>query len=391
MVSLPKNVTRIGEGRGTYMTAGGEEKEAFAKLYLSLISRLHGSTAAEWEIAIHVLEATRFDGLPKRISIRQFMEVCHISNSAVQEGIARLVDRGLLYEEREPDGQSIRYALIDSSCPDFFSSEQEGGTLAVMLLGGIHYPIPESVLFFSTLNSPLKRIGKQYRSVLKNSTPRTGKQYSSVLKSSTEPSHQPRQREAPRDPREFFRESSEIENSVPGADAPIPSGTSIASSDSHTDVVVTASPLFPGVPGEPLPLPAHNGNGDLPPRQAGEKDRDYWLRITTGVSEQTVIRRITECAHRKLGVPRESASYARIGRLLKQYKLPFIIRRILNLSGEVIDDNPLNYLTKVLGGQQRYAPQGSPAPDHVDLSKVPGFAQPGEHPRRFVNKSAYDA
>lgn len=200
-----RNIMSIEEGRTIYRTSQGEEREAFAKLYLSLLHRLHKSTVAEWEIAGHILEVTRFDGLPKRISIRQFMNVCGLANRAVQIGLARLKSRGMLYEEREPDSQHIRYALVDSGNPGstgFAPFEQADGSLAVILLGSIVYPVPEGVLFFSTVDSLAKCIKKEYGTVLKRGTHCTKKEYSTVSKNDTVPSRQPAQQQAPQAPRE---------------------------------------------------------------------------------------------------------------------------------------------------------------------------------------------
>ena len=208
MVALA-NVTRIEEGRATYMTARGEEKETFAKLYLSLVHRLYGRTAAELNIALYVLEQTRFDSLPQRISVRRFMEICQLSNRAVQEGVDRLVNAGILYQEREPDTKNIRYALIDATNPISFLTEQEDGSMTIWLLGGVPYAIPEGVLLFSTLKFSGKCTKKEYARVLKSSTRCTKKAYTPVAESSTSPSCQPAQNTAPSAPRESYREIPE--------------------------------------------------------------------------------------------------------------------------------------------------------------------------------------
>lgn len=378
--ATPARVTRIEEGRATYRTADGQEKEAYAKLYLSLISRLYGSNAAEWGVAMHVLEMTRFDGLPKRISIRQFADVCHLSNPAIQDGIARLVERGILYEEREA-AQNIRYALIDAANPDTLPYAQEDGTLAIILLGGLLYQVPEGVSFFCTVRFSAKCIKKLYGTVQKSYTPRIKKTYSAVSESYTVPSRQTRQGKAapaPRDSLESITERRE-DSVTAGAGAPTPQNLS----DSHSSQPEPPpTTLFPE---EPSSMPKA-APGELPPRQAGETDRDYWLRITQNVDAQLQLRRVVECAHRKIGVPRESASYARMGTLLKRHKVAFIIRRILNLSGEVIDDDPMSYLTKVLSNQQRREQEQM----GVDLRQVPGFAGELRTPQRFVTQPAFE-
>jgi hypothetical protein len=90
-----------------------------------------------------------------------------------------------------------------------------------------------------------------------------------------------------------------------------------------------------------------------PPRQEWEKsDLDYYQRVLREREKERVAL-LTRLAHERIGVPLETASYARIGALAKQCGAALVVKHILLATANHIDGEPLDYLTKLARGQQR--------------------------------------
>ncbi len=96
-----------------------------------------------------------------------------------------------------------------------------------------------------------------------------------------------------------------------------------------------------------------NREASWPPRQGWEKtDLDYYQRVLREREKERVAL-LTRLAHERIGVPLETASYARIGALAKQCGGALLVKHILLAAANHIDGDPLDYLTKLARGQQR--------------------------------------
>ena len=62
---------------------------------------------------------------------------------------------------------------------------------------------------------------------------------------------------------------------------------------------------------------------------------------------------LTRLAHERIGVPLETANYARIGALAKHCGAALVVKHILLAAANHIDGDPLDYLTRLARGQQR--------------------------------------
>ena len=90
-----------------------------------------------------------------------------------------------------------------------------------------------------------------------------------------------------------------------------------------------------------------------PPRQEWEKsDLDYYQRILRE-REKERVPLLVRLAHERIGVPLETASYARIGALAKQCGAALVVKHILLAAANHIDGDPLDYLTKLARSQPR--------------------------------------
>ena len=90
-----------------------------------------------------------------------------------------------------------------------------------------------------------------------------------------------------------------------------------------------------------------------PPRQEWEKsDLDYYQRVLREREKERVAL-LTRLAHERIGVPLETANYARIGALAKHCGAALVVKHILLAAANHIDGDPLDYLTRLARGQQR--------------------------------------
>lgn len=90
-----------------------------------------------------------------------------------------------------------------------------------------------------------------------------------------------------------------------------------------------------------------------PSRQEWEQtDLDYYQRVLREREKERVAL-LTRLAHERIGVPLETASYARIGALAKQCGAALVVKHILLATANHIDGDPLDYLTRLARGQQR--------------------------------------
>jgi hypothetical protein len=90
-----------------------------------------------------------------------------------------------------------------------------------------------------------------------------------------------------------------------------------------------------------------------PHRLEWEKsDLDYYQRVLREREKERVAL-LTRLAHERIGVPLQTASYARIGALAKQCGAALVVKHILLAAANHIDGDPLDYLTKLARGQQR--------------------------------------
>jgi len=117
---------RSAEERPAYRTAqrADEEASGFTQIPRFVRTRHKKLTAGEWAVLTEVLDRTiswnRFT--PQDITITQFCAASGLSTQPVVDGIASLVRRGLLFEERKSGRKNSRccYALI--------APENPGGT-----------------------------------------------------------------------------------------------------------------------------------------------------------------------------------------------------------------------------------------------------------------------
>ena len=114
-----------------------------------------------------------------------------------------------------------------------------------------------------------------------------------------------------------------------------------------------------------------------PPRQDHEKaDLDYYQRVLREREKERVAL-LTRLAHERIGVPLETASYARIGALAKQVGASLLVKHILLAAANHIDGDPLAYLTKLVHSPQagharkKEASNGTSHPHSNDSSDTP--------------------
>jgi hypothetical protein len=97
---------------------------------------------------------------------------------------------------------------------------------------------------------------------------------------------------------------------------------------------------------------ASERSSSWPPRQEWEQtDLDYYQRVLREREKERVAL-LVRLAHERLGVPLETASYARIGALAKQAGAALLVKHILLAAANHIDGDPLAYLTKLVHSQQ---------------------------------------
>jgi 5-methylcytosine-specific restriction endonuclease McrA len=110
----------------------------------SLRHALRGTTSAEWQTAIVILEKTlaiqKFT--PQLISLREFSNETNLSIPSVRAGLRALSERGLVYEARETldyENCSSRYALLDTffEVPGPFALE-DGSQMVILLVGQLY-------------------------------------------------------------------------------------------------------------------------------------------------------------------------------------------------------------------------------------------------------------
>ena len=102
----------------------------------------HASGAA-WALVNLVGRKTRWGArAPQRITLQEMIDTTHYSRQALVDAVAALASSGVLYEEREPTGKWVRYALIDrTTCMGPYATED--GRQVVDLLNAPAYPPPE--------------------------------------------------------------------------------------------------------------------------------------------------------------------------------------------------------------------------------------------------------
>ena len=116
-----------------------------------------------------------------------------------------------------------------------------------------------------------------------------------------------------------------------------------------------------------------------PPRQAWEKsDLDYYQRLLREREKERVAL-LTRLAHERIGVPLETASYARIGSLAKQCGAALVVKHILLAAANHIDGDPLDYLTRLARGQQRKETAHATRPTTPTSGYQPYSAEEASH------------
>jgi hypothetical protein len=100
---------------------------------------------AEKDLVLCLLRETRTDGRPKQLTIPDLMARTQKSRQAVEDAIHGLLGLGLLYVEAVHlhwANSPCRYALIAPSNPGGgLPFAQPDGTLAILLFGGVLYPV----------------------------------------------------------------------------------------------------------------------------------------------------------------------------------------------------------------------------------------------------------
>jgi hypothetical protein len=115
-----------------------------------------------------------------------------------------------------------------------------------------------------------------------------------------------------------------------------------------------------------------------PPRQKGEKELDYWLRLVKEAPARERVAMLVRMAHEKIDIPAETASYARIGALAKKHTASLLAKHIMSAAAQHIDGDPLDYLTalcnKTTNTYARAAPFPGHPPNETNYSAIPRLA-----------------
>ena len=127
----------------------------------------HASGAA-WALVNLVGRKTRWGACaPQRITLQEMIETTHYSRQALVDALAALASSGVLYEEQEPKGKWVRYALVDrTTCTGPYAGED--GWQVIDLLHVPAYPLPERGLKSRPREASLYRSKKQTEDGLKS-------------------------------------------------------------------------------------------------------------------------------------------------------------------------------------------------------------------------------
>jgi hypothetical protein len=106
----------------------------------------HHASGAAWALVNQVGRKTRWGACaPQRITLQEMIETTHYSRQTLVDALAALACSGVLYEEREPRGKWVRYALVDhTTCTGPYT--REDGRQVIDLLHVSAYLLPEDGL-----------------------------------------------------------------------------------------------------------------------------------------------------------------------------------------------------------------------------------------------------
>lgn len=128
----------------------------------------HHASGAAWALVNLVGRKTRWGACaPQRITLQEMLEATHYSRQALVDALAALASWGVLYEEQEPKGKWVRYAIVDrTTCTGAYT--REDGRQVIDLLYVPAYPLPEDGLKSRPREESLYRSKKQTRDGLKS-------------------------------------------------------------------------------------------------------------------------------------------------------------------------------------------------------------------------------
>lgn len=128
----------------------------------------HHASGAAWALVTLIGRKTRWGPFaPQRITLQEMLETTHYSRQALVDALAALASSGVLYEEREPRGKWVRYALVDrTTCTGPYTGED--GHQVIDLLNVPAYPLPEHGLKCRPREESLYRSKKQTTDGLKS-------------------------------------------------------------------------------------------------------------------------------------------------------------------------------------------------------------------------------
>ncbi len=142
MIALRDNVTFMADAKADY---GESEAKGFVQVPRSLRQRCKKLNAGEWYVLMEVLDRGYSWGRlePQKITLEEFCASSGLTVQAILNGIAGLVARGVLYEERTSAAKTspTRYAIIDAANPETGPYTTAEGTLEILLLGGLVYSV----------------------------------------------------------------------------------------------------------------------------------------------------------------------------------------------------------------------------------------------------------